>query len=103
AEGRDPYFHKTAEWLRPLTEPPFAALSYCKGDFQGHAFTLGGLATRPSGDALDADAQPIAGFYAAGSTPRRPPRWGEGYSSGLSLGDSTFFGRLAGRSAAAVD
>lgn len=103
AEGRDPYFHKTAEWLRPLTEPPFAALSYCKGDFQGHAFTLGGLATRPSGEVLDADAQPIAGLYAAGRTACGLPRWGEGYSSGLSLGDSTFFGRLAGRSAAAAD
>lgn len=101
AEGQDPYFHKTAEWLRPLTTPPFAALSYCKGDFQGHAFTLGGLATRPSGEVLDADAQPIAGLYAAGRTACGLPRWGEGYSSGLSLGDSTFFGRLAGRSAAA--
>lgn len=101
AQGHDPYFHKTAEWLRPLTEPPFAALSYCKGDFQGHAFTLGGLATRPGGEVLDADAQPIAGLYAAGRTACGLPRWGEGYSSGLSLGDSTFFGRLAGRSAAA--
>jgi len=52
---------------------------------------------------LDADAQPIAGLYAAGRTACGLPRWGEGYSSGLSLGDSTFFGRLAGRSAAAVD
>ncbi|PRB84015.1 FAD-dependent oxidoreductase [Pseudomonas sp. MYb185] len=100
ADGRDPYFHKTAEWLRPLTEPPFAALSYCKGDFQGHAFTLGGLATLPSGEVLDGDAQPIAGLYAAGRTACGLPRWGEDYCSGLSLGDSTFFGRLAGRSAA---
>ncbi|CEA02694.1 fumarate reductase/succinate dehydrogenase flavoprotein domain-containing protein [Pseudomonas saudimassiliensis] len=102
-EGRDPYFHKTAEWLRPLTEPPFAALSYCQGDFQAHAFTLGGLATRPSGEVLDADGQPIAGLYAAGRTACGLPRWGEGYASGLSLGDSTFFGRLAGRHAASAN
>lgn len=102
-EGRDPYFHKATEWLRPLTEPPFAALSYCKGDFQAHAFTLGGLAARPSGEVLDADGQPIAGLYAAGRTACGLPRWGEGYSSGLSLGDSTFFGRKAGCSAAAAD
>lgn len=100
-EGSDPYFHKTAEWLRPLTEPPFAALSYCRGDFNGFAFTLGGLATRPSGEVLDAEGRPIAGLYAAGRTACGLPRWGEGYSSGLSLGDSTFFGRQAGVAAAA--
>ncbi len=99
--GQDPYFHKAEEWLRPLTQPPFAALSYCKGEFQGHAFTLGGLSTRPSGEVLDGDSKPIEGLYAAGRTACGLPRWGEGYSSGLSLGDSTFFGRLAGQSAAA--
>src|SRR5690606_39692382 len=98
--GREPYFHETAEWLRPLTEPPFAALSYCQGDFQAHAFTLGGLATRPSGEVLDADGQPIAGLYAAGRTACGLPRWGEGYASGLSVGDSAFLRRLAGRPAA---
>ena len=102
-QGQDPYFHKTAEWLRPLTEPPFAAMSYCKGDFQAHAFTLGGLATQPSGEVLDADGTPVAGLYAAGRTACGLPRWGEGYSSGLSLGDSTFFGRQAGRNAANGD
>ncbi|MEJ6656460.1 MAG: FAD-dependent oxidoreductase [Pseudomonas sp.] len=100
AEGADPAFHKAVEWLRPLTEPPFAALSYCKGDFKGYAFTLGGLATQPTGEVLDADGQPIAGLYAAGRTACGLPRWGEGYSSGLSLGDSTFFGRQAGCKAA---
>jgi len=98
-QGRDPYFYKAAQWLRPLSEPPFAALSYCRGEIDAHAFTLGGLATRPSGEVLDADAQPIIGLYAAGRTACGLPRWGEGYSSGLSLGDSTFFGRMAGRQA----
>lgn len=102
AEGQDPHFHKSEEWLRPLTEPPFAALSYCKGDFQAHAFTLGGLATTPAGEVLNADGEAIPGLYAAGRTACGLPRWGEGYSSGLSLGDSTFFGRMAGRSAAAL-
>ncbi|OEY66340.1 FAD-dependent oxidoreductase [Marinobacter sp. X15-166B] len=98
--GQDPYFHKHAGWLRPLLSPPFAALSYCRGDIEGHAFTLGGLATRPTGEVLNADGQIISGLYAAGRTACGLPRWGEGYSSGLSLGDSTFFGRQAGRSAA---
>lgn len=100
AEGQDPYFHKDKEWLRPLLTPPFAALSYCQGDIEGHAFTLGGLATKPTGQVLNADGQSIPGLYAAGRTACGLPRWGEGYSSGMSLGDSTFFGRQAGRHAA---
>ena len=101
AEGKDPYFHKGDEWLRPLLTPPFAALSYCTGDVDGHAFTLGGLATKPTGEVLNADGQAIVGLYAAGRTACGLPRWGEGYSSGMSLGDSTFFGRQAGLSVAA--
>ena len=100
AEGQDPLFHKAVEWLRPLTAPPFAALSYCRGDMKAHAFTMGGLHTRPTGEVLNADGAPIPGLYAAGRTACGLPRWGEGYSSGMSLGDSTFFGRLAGLTAA---
>lgn len=100
AEERDPLFHKAPAWLRPLSKPPFAALSYCSGDIKAHAFTMGGLDTLPSGEVTDADRRPIPGLYAAGRTACGLPRWGEGYSSGLSLGDSTFFGREAGRSAA---
>ena len=43
---------------------------------------------------------PVAGLYAAGRTSCGLPRWGAGYSSGLSLADATFFGRQAGRHAA---
>lgn len=101
AAGNDPLFHKAPDWLRPLTKAPFAAISYCSADLETHAFTLGGLATRPSGEVLDGDGQPIRGLFAAGRSACGLPRWGEGYSSGLSLGDSTFFGRMAGKSAAA--
>jgi hypothetical protein len=65
-------------------------------------FTLGGLNTLPTGEVLDRAGQPIPGLYAAGRATCGLPRWGHGYSSGLSLADCTFFGRLAGRSAAAV-
>lgn len=102
AKGEDPYFHKHKEWLSPLVSPPFAALSYCQGDIEGHAFTLGGLATKPTGEVLNADGDVIPGVFAAGRTACGLPRWGEGYSSGMSLGDSTFFGRKAGRQVAAV-
>lgn len=99
--GQDPYFYKAEQWLKPLLTPPFAALSYCRGDVEGHAFTLGGLATKPTGEVLSADGNAIPGLFAAGRTACGLPRWGEGYSSGLSLGDSTFFGRQAGLSASA--
>lgn len=62
------------------------------------AFTCGGLRTRPSGEALDASGKPIPGLYAARRNAASVPA--RGYSSGLSLGDATFFGRLAGASAA---
>ena len=99
--GEDPLFHKTAKWLEPLAEPPFAALACHIGQAFYPYFTLGGLSTRPTGEVLTPSGEPIDGLYAAGRNCCGLPRWGEGYSSGMSLGDCTFFGRLAGRSAAA--
>ncbi len=100
AQGLDPLFHKAAKWLKPLTEPPFVALD-CRTDHCFYAsFTLGGLDTLPSGEVLDAERKLIGGLFAAGRTACGLPRWGEGYSSGLSLADATFFGREAGRRAA---
>jgi succinate dehydrogenase/fumarate reductase flavoprotein subunit len=39
-------------------------------------------------------------LYAAGRTACGLPRWGAGYSSGMSLADATYFGRQAGLQAA---
>ena len=73
----------------------------CRMDYCFYAsFTLGGLDTLPSGEVLDAERNVIAGLFAAGRTACGLPRWGEGYSSGLSLADATFFGRQAGTRAA---
>ncbi len=108
AEGEDPYFHKNRRWLRPL-EPPFAALDPRQG-FQGsgsatpgqgtgvNGFTLGGLHTTVDGAVLDVSGASIRGLYAAGRA--SAGIHGEGYISGTSLGDGTFFGRRAGRAAA---
>jgi 3-oxo-5alpha-steroid 4-dehydrogenase len=38
--------------------------------------------------------------FAAGRTSAGMPRTAAGYASGMSVGDATFFGRLAGKSAA---
>lgn len=100
AEGRDPLFRKQPKWLKPLTQPPFVALD-CRIDHAVYfSFTLGGLDTRPTGEVLDASRRPIPGLYAAGRTACGLPRWGAGYSSGMSLADATFFGRQAGLAAA---
>ncbi|MGH8445333.1 MAG: FAD-dependent oxidoreductase, partial [Solimonas sp.] len=100
AQGQDPLFRKGAKWLRPLIEPPFVALD-CRIDHAVYfSFTLGGIDTLPGGEVLTASREPVAGLYAAGRTTSGLPRWGAGYSSGLSLADATFFGRQAGRQAA---
>lgn len=100
AQGSDPLFHKARKWLKPLNEPPFVAID-CRIDHCFYAsFTLGGLDTLPTGEVVDADRKVIGGLFAAGRTTCGLPRWGEGYSSGLSLADASFFGREAGRRAA---
>jgi len=100
ARGEDPLFHKAARWLAPLDKPPFVALD-CRIDHCFYSsFTLGGLDTLPSGEVLTEQRTVVPGLYAAGRTACGLPRWGPGYSSGLSLADATFFGRLAGFSAA---
>lgn len=98
--GEDPLYHKNRRWIKPLTTPPFVALDFRIDYCTFFAFTLGGLDTLPSGEVLSADREIIPGLYAAGRNACGVVRWGKGYSSGMSLGDATFFGRQAGISAA---
>lgn len=109
SEGRDPLFHKTSEWLKPLNKPPYALLEYSASEMRAIImpgtngpliFTLGGLKTRCNGEVLDVDNQAIPGLFAAGRATAGLPRTAKGYASGMSVGDATFFGRLAGRQAA---
>lgn len=101
--GEDPLFHKAAKHLKPLSEPPFGALDCgTQNSFFG-VFTLGGLSVLASGDVLDPDHNAIAGLYAAGRCTAGLCREGRNYASGLSIGDASFFGRLAGRKAAAAE
>lgn len=100
AKGEDPLYHRNAKWMKALTEPPFAALELNFSESYFSFFTLGGLSTLPSGEVLDRGGEPVPGLYAAGRATSGLPRWGHGYSSGLSLADCTFFGRQAGKSAA---
>ncbi len=99
-QGNDPLFHKAAEWLEPI-KAPYVALD-CSPD-RGVIipyFTFGGLETQPSGEVLNHNGDVIPGLFAAGRTACGVPRSGEGYSSGTSVGDATFSGRMAGKAAA---
>lgn len=109
AKGEDPLFHKTKEWLKPLITPPYALVEYSAREMKAVImpgtsgpliFTLGGLKTNVNGEVLTIDDKPIAGLYAAGRTTAGLPRTAKGYASGMSVGDATFFGRLAGKAAA---
>ncbi|MCY4426333.1 MAG: FAD-dependent oxidoreductase [Halieaceae bacterium] len=109
AQGADPLFRKHPDWLKPLDKPPFALISYhpdevkyALGEDTGYLmFTLGGLATKTSGEVLTSAGGIVPGLYAAGRTTAGLPRTAKGYASGMSVGDATFFGRLAGLGAAA--
>ena len=47
---------------------------------------------------VESSGSPIPGLYAAGRTTSGIAK--QGYSSGMSIGDGSFFGRRAGRHAA---
>ncbi len=103
ARGEDPLFHKHRDFLRPLDQPPYALLDFSidTGIFYP-AFTLGGLDTTVDGEVRTPSGERVPGLYAAGRTTAGLPRSGEGYASGMSVGDATFFGRRAGRAAASA-
>jgi len=100
ARGEDPIFHKSAAYLAPLDTPPYAALDFRVENSLYTVFTMGGLHTLPSAQVLSPDGDVIPGLYAAGRTTSGLAA--QGYSSGLSLADGTFFGRMAGRHVAGL-
>jgi 3-oxo-5alpha-steroid 4-dehydrogenase len=98
--GEDPLFHKASGYLRPLSEPPYAALDCSTDNSVFAVLTLGGLAARATGEVLAEDGSEVPGLFAAGRNVAGLCREGRSYASGLSIGDASFFGRLAGRQAA---
>ncbi len=84
--------------MTPLVTPPFGAFDCTTEGSLYAAFTLGGLETDVDGRVLDPAGAAIPGLYGAGRATSGISVGG--YSSGLSLGDGTFFGRRAGRAAA---
>ena len=84
--------------MQPLDTPPYAAIDLRVGSGPYSVFTLGGLHTNVDQAVLDPDGDVVPGLFAAGRTASGIPA--QGYNSGLSLGDCTFTGRMAGRTAA---
>jgi succinate dehydrogenase/fumarate reductase flavoprotein subunit len=100
ASGDDPLYHKARRHVRPLNRPPYRALDIGTAAAYYPYFTLGGLRTKVGGEVLDVEGRIVAGLYAAGRTTLGVSALG--YSSGVSLGDATLFGRFAGASAASA-
>ena len=100
--GEDPVFRKAPGYLRPLSRPPYAALDCSTDNSIFGVFTLGGLAAAATGEVLNLAGEAVQGLYGAGRTVAGLCREGRSYASGLSIGEASFFGRLAGVQAAAA-
>ena len=101
ARGEDPEFHKAAEWLKPLDQAPWGAIDLTPGNAFYAGFTLGGLRVSVDAEVLSTAGRPVAGLYAVGACAANIALDGAGYSSGTQLGEASYFGRRAGRHAAA--
>lgn len=102
AKGEDPEFHKAAKYLAPIVQPPFAAVDITLGNVKAQGLTQGGLKTNADAQVLDTNDDAIPGLYAAGATASNIAKDSAGYASGFMIGESTFFGRRAGRHSAAL-
>lgn len=101
-EGDDPAFHKATEFLAPLDSPPYGAYDLTPGACFYSGFTCGGLRVDHDGRVLRENRSVIDGLYAAGACASNIAVDGRGYASGTQLGEASFFGRRAGRHAAAL-
>lgn len=103
AAGRPDRHGKAAEYVSPLTTPPFYAIdaSLSSRLFPAPCLSLGGLQVDgATGAVLGSDGDTIPGLFAAGRAAVGVSS--RSYVSGLSIADSLFSGRNAGRSAAAA-
>ncbi|MFT4199735.1 FAD-binding protein [Gordonia sp. (in: high G+C Gram-positive bacteria)] len=101
AKGEDPELHKSAEFLAPQDQGPWAAFDMTLGKAMYAGFTIGGMATSVDAEVLDEEGKPIPGLYAAAACAANLAQDGKGYASGTQLGEGSYFGRRAGKHAAA--
>ena len=100
ARGEDPEFHKHPDWIEAQDTGPWAAFGLTLGRAMYAGFTLGGLRCTVDGQVQRADGSIVPGLYAAGACASNIAQDAKGYSSGIQLGEGSFFGRRAGRHAA---
>ncbi|WP_233576209.1 FAD-binding protein [Saccharopolyspora rhizosphaerae] len=99
ARGEDPEFHKAPEHLVPLDHGPWGAYDLTPGKCFYAGFSCGGLRVSVDGELLREDGSVVPGVYAAGACASNIAVDGKGYASGIQLGEASYFGRRAGRSA----
>lgn len=99
AKGQDPFFHKAKAYLKPIVKPPFYAAKASIGETTFAHYTLGGLHTNANTEVLDPEGETIPGLYAVGRAAAGILNY-RYYLSGLSLGEGTMFGRVAGQALA---
>lgn len=104
ARGHPDAAGKPAEFVRPLTEPPYYLLDLsirASAWYPCPMLTLGGLTVdEDTGAVLSASGTPVGGLYAAGRS--AVGLCSNSYVSGLSLADCVFSGRRAGQHLARV-
>ncbi|SFT08604.1 FAD-binding protein [Saccharopolyspora flava] len=103
ARGEDPEFRKAPEYLTPLDNGPWGAYDLTPGKCFYAGFSCGGLRVTVDGRLLREDGTTIPGAYAAGACASNIAVDGKGYASGIQLGEASYFGRRAGRTAARQD
>lgn len=102
ADGQDPDFHKQPEWLEPQDQGPWGAYDLTLGSALYAGFTMGGMRVDVDGRVQRPDLSVIDGLYAAGACAVNIAQDGKGYASGTQLAEGSYFGRRAGRRAAAA-
>lgn len=99
--GEDEDFHKAPEWLASQGVAPWAVFDMRLGKALYAGFTLGGMRVSVDGEVQRPDGSTISGLYAAGACASNLAQDGKSYCSGTQLGEGSYFGRRAGRHAAA--
>jgi succinate dehydrogenase/fumarate reductase flavoprotein subunit len=101
ANGEDPDFHKQPDYVAAQDQGPWAVFDLSLGRAMYSGFTMGGLAVSIDGAVIREDGSAVTGLYAAGACASNIAQDGKGYASGTQLGEGSYFGRRAGRHAAA--